>query len=435
MEKVDQDKKDGTLLVSCTYDEKEYGPIARKVQINLCSNVTIKGFRKGKAPIDMAINYVKPEDIYNKMIDKLIKKDFATLLEGYEGSKDVSSINPGLSVNFDDKKKTYTLSYLFYFLPKAEIKADKGLKVEAKEKEVTEKDIDDKLQKLLVDNAELVPSTDAAAELNDHVIIDFTGFIDGKEFEGGSAKDYELTLGSHSFVPGFEEGLVGVKANDKKSLEITFPANYLPSLANKKAKFNVVVHTVKKVVKPELNDEFATTVESYEAKDLADLKNKIKDELVKQNKSAFENEKFAKAMEAIRKDAKFTISNHYVEVVANSIQENQLNQVKQYGLDLNSYLKVSGISLEQFKKSCADQARVQAENFAIIRTVSEKENLAVTDEDVVNYFGGKEKYDSLMELVKKQASNNPNFSLDGYLANIKEELLDKKVRDFLIANN
>jgi trigger factor len=204
MEKVFHDNNDGTLNVSVTYLPADYNPIVTKVMDNLVKNVTVSGFRKGKAPKDVAMRYVKSEDVYNGMINKLIDKDFATLLDGYENASDVANVQPSLSVSSDEKKNAYNLIYTFVFLPKAEIEKFSGLGIEVKAKSVTAKDVDEEIKKLATDAAELVPSSEGA-EQGDHVIIDFTGYVDGKEFDGGSAKDYELTLGSHAFVPGFEE--------------------------------------------------------------------------------------------------------------------------------------------------------------------------------------------------------------------------------------
>lgn len=434
MEKVFKNNNDGTLSVTCTYQKEEYAPIASKVQINLCKNVTVKGFRKGKAPIETAIRYIKPEDVYNGMINKLIDKDFASLLDGYDAST-VANIHPSLKVDYDDKKKEYKLAYTFYLLPTSEVKKSTDLKVKATKKKVTDEEINSKIDALLVDNAELVPSEDKASENGDHVIIDFTGYVDGKEFDGGSANDYELVLGSNSFVPGFESQLIGMKEDEKRTIEVTFPENYVASLAGKKAKFSVKCKAVKKVVKPELNDDFATSLDSYKVKTVEELKAKIKEDLGKQHEQEARDEKLNKVLQAIAKDTKAIYSQHYLDVMSKQIQNNQVNQIKQYGLDLDSYLKLIGLSKEQFETNCKNQAVQEANSFAILQGVAKANKLEVSQEELENYFGGKEKFDQLMDTAKKQQGKNPNFSIEAYLDNVKQSLLDQKVKNFLIDNN
>lgn len=434
MEKVYHDNQNGTLNVSCTYKLEEYGPIITKVSNKLCENVTVKGFRKGKAPREMALARVSQEDIYHGMIDKLISKDFNSLLDGYDVNL-VANIQPSLSVDYNQKNKTYNLLYTFYLLPTCTVKADKGLKIKEEVKEVTEEEITKKLDQLLVDNAELVPSKEESKE-GDHVVLDFTGYIDGKEFDGGSASNYELVLGSHSFVPGFEEQVIGMKEGDKKTIELTFPKDYLASLANKQAKFAIHVKEVKKVEKPELNDEFAKTLDQYKAETLEDLKKAIALEIETQHKSQARNAKIAKIMAAIQKDAKFVYSDKYLEITTNNIRTQRLNQFKQqFGLSEEEFYRISGTSKEQLDKSCKEQATNEAMTYAIIRAVAKNNNIEVSEDDVAERFGGKEQYEKILKTAEEQRSKNSQFSIDGYLSSLREDILVNKVYDFLVKNN
>ena len=434
MEKVFHNNENGTLNVSCTYKQEEYSPIIDKVIDNLIKNVTVRGFRKGKAPREMAVRQVKNEDIYNGLIKKLIDKDFNNLLDGYENVEAVASIRPSLSVDFDKKKKEYNLLYTFVFLPYCDVKKTTGYNVQLETKRVLKKDVDAAIDKLLVDNAELVPSKEGA-EKNDHVIIDFVGYIDGKEFDGGSAKDYDLTIGSNSFVPGFEEKLIGIKEGEKRTIEITFPENYLASLANKDAKFAVTCKTVKKIVKPEPNDEFAKELQDYKVETFAELQEAVKAKLKEQAKTNAKNAKINKIFALIEKDSKPVIAKEYLELAANKVQEEQLAQFKQYGLNLEEYLKITGVTAEQFKENCEKQAKQQATQYAVIKGVAKAAKLKVDEADLVKRFGGKEKYDELMAAAKKQSEANKNFNVDQYMDNIKESILIEKVNDYLFKNN
>ena len=434
MEKVFHDNNDGTLNVSVTYLPADYNPIVTKVMDNLVKNVTVSGFRKGKAPKDVAMRYVKSEDVYNGMINKLIDKDFATLLDGYENASDVANVQPSLSVSSDEKKNAYNLIYTFVFLPKAEVEKFSGLGIEVKAKSVTAKDVDEEIKKLATDAAELVPSSEGA-EQGDHVIIDFTGYVDGKEFDGGSAKDYELTLGSHAFVPGFEEKLIGVKEGEKRTIELTFPKDYLASLASKDAKFSVSVKAVKKVVLPEVNDEFASSVPSYKVKTLEELKKEVKAKLTKNAKDTARNEKISKVFSEIEKKAKIVVSDKYLEVLSKQVEENTLGQVRQYGINLNEYLSVVGLTQKQFHENALTQAKAEATRFALVRAITKGASLEVSEDDLANAFGGKEKYESLIKAGKEQEKKNSNFSMNAYLDNMRNNLLEQKVNDYLFENN
>jgi len=434
MEKVFHDNGNGTINVSCTYEDKDYIPVVGKVVDRLCSEVTVKGFRKGKAPKEVAQRYVSNEDIYNGMVNKLIDKDFATLLEGYKDIEKVANIKPSLNVTFDQKAKKYNFLYTFVNLPEADVKKCTGYDIESKAKAVTDADVKAEISKLLTDNAELVPSKDSAAT-GDHVIIDFTGYMDGKEFDGGSGKDYDLTLGSKSFVPGFEDALVGIKEGDRKSINITFPKDYLASLANKPAKFSVICKGVKKIVLPEENDEFASTLTEYKVKTMEELRKAVKEKLAANAKATARREKITKIFAALEKDSKVIIADEYLNLSANQVQESQLGQFKQYGLTLEEYLKIAGTTMDQFKDNCKKIAKEEATRFALVRAVSSMAEISATDDDMEKRFGGKEKYAKLLEAANEQHVKNPSFNAEGYFAQVKDSIVQEKVEDYLVANN
>jgi trigger factor len=434
MEKVYHDNGNGTLNVSLSYEPNDYQPIVVKVMDRLCEKVTVKGFRTGKAPKEIAMRYVRNEDIYDGMVNKLIDKDFPSLLDKYEDLRGVADVKPELNVTYDEKKKVYNFLYTFVLLPKAEVKKYTGFDIKVETKKVADADVDKEINRLLTDQAELVPSQEGAAN-GDHVLIDFTGYVDGKEFDGGSAKDYDLTLGSKAFVPGFEDALVGAKEGDKKSIDLTFPKDYLASLANKPAKFSVTVKGVKKVVLPKADDEFAKTLQDYKVQSLEELKKAIQVKLTKQNEDNARNEKLTKVMAAIQKDAKVVVADKYVELSAAQVQDNQVGQFKQMGLTLDEYLKIAGVTLEQFKENAKKIAKDEAEKYAIVHAIAKDAKLEASEDDLANRFGGKEKFADLMKVAKEQAQKNPNFSVDAYLDSVRDQILNGKVNDFLVSNN
>ena len=431
MEKIFKNNKDGSLLVSVAYAQADYAPVVNKVIEHLAQNVTIKGFRKGKAPLDRARPYIKNEDIYDGMVRKLIDRDFPGLLEEYEDKKEVANIQPSLEIAVDDKTGVYTFNYTFTYLPKAELGQYKGLGIKEDVQPVSDEEVDAKLEALRKDQAELVPS-EGGSKLTDTVNIDFTGFIDNKPFDGGSAKNYDLVLGSNSFIPGFEDELVGLKEGSHKSFNITFPENYVASLAGKQARFDVTVNSVKSQVLPELDDEFAKGVEKYEVETLADLRAKVTEELTSSHATQAKNAKLLAVVDSIAANSKFVISDKYIEVTANNINDQKLNQIKQYGLGKKEYLELVGMTEEQFDADAKTQAQTEGKNFAVYRAVIAAENLEVSDDEIANVFGGKEKYD---EFVAKAKEGSSAGQLTNYIAQIRSNLLNRKVEEFLLANN
>lgn len=430
MEKLFKENADGTLTVSCSYTNEEYVPVLNKVAQSLAQNVTVKGFRKGHAPLDRAIQYIKDSDIYNGMVKKLINRDFATLLDGYENGQTVANIQPDLNVEFDEKAKVYTFVYTFFRLPSAELKKYTGYKITVEPKEVTDEEVTAKLEDLRKDQAELVPSEEAA-KLTDTVNIDFTGFVDEKTFEGGSAKSYDLVLGSNSFIPGFEQELVGLKEGEHKSFRISFPENYVKSLAGKEARFEVTVNSVKSQLLPEVDDEFAKSVDKYNAESVADLKEKIKAELAQNHEAAARGQKLDQIIAAVEKDASFVIADRYLDANAKSIMEQRLSQIKQYGLDKAEYLQLIGQTEEQFEADAKNSAASEARIYAIFEAVKADAKIELADEDMHTALGGKEKYEEFVTNLNKEDS----AQAARYLDQIKSNLLHRKIEDYLLANN
>ena len=431
MEKIFKDNRDGTLTVTASYTQEEYVPVLNKVARHLAENVEIKGFRKGKAPLDRAMAYIKNEDMYDGMVKKLINRDFPTLLDGYEEAMNVANIQPSLNVDYDEKLKVYSFIYSFVFLPKAEISKYTGFNIASEVKEVTAEEIDAKIADLRKDQAELAPSEDAS-KMGDTVNIDFTGFIDNKPFDGGSAKSYDLVLGSNSFIPGFEQELVGLKEGEHKSFLITFPENYVAALAGKEARFEVVVNSVKVQLLPEADDEFAKSVAKYDAETMEDLKTKISAEIKETHETEARSHKLEEILTAVEKESTFTIAERYLSANADSINKQKLEQIKQYGLDEKEYLQLVGMTHEQFVEEAKKTAEKDAKVFAIFRAVSADEKIELSDDDVAQAFGGKEKYAEILAAIAKDGEQEQN---NRYLEQVKSNILNHKIEEFLITHN
>ena len=275
----------------------------------------------------------------------------------------------------------------------------KGLSAPKEEVKVSAADVDERLKALTDRNTRLV-SVDREAKEGDTVVIDFEGFLDGKPFDGGKGQNYSLELGSHTFVPGFEEQLVGVKAGDEKDLDVTFPEDYHKDLAGKAVVFKVKVHEVKEKEVPALDDEFAKDVSEFDTlKDLkADLKKKITAEREETAKRAFEDA----LMEQVADNITADVPDAMVEAQARQFLDNFKMQLAQQGIQYDEYSKATGMDesklIDDAKEPALKQVRMDLAMLAIIKA----ENIDATDEEVeAEYKRMADQYGMDLETVKK----------------------------------
>ena len=288
--------ENGHLTANVSFDEAEIKTATDKAINKLVVNVTVPGFRKGKAPKDQAMRYLTNEKVYEETVNSLLKmvdKNLENVPEFKEfaDGKLSGRKHPDVVLEkFDDKEAKFKIDWLLNPVV-YKLGAYTGLKSDAKMKEVTDEDVDHQLKHLAEDNAELVES-DKEAALGDTCNIDFVGYMDGKPFEGGDGKGFDLELGSGRFVPGFEDQCVSHKAGEKFDIALTMPENYPAPLTGKDVVFKVTLNSVKVKEVPEINDEFATTLTGkYVSKDLAELKSKIKEDLTHNAEESFKNAK------------------------------------------------------------------------------------------------------------------------------------------------
>jgi len=298
----------------------------------------------------------------------------------------------------------------------------KGLSAEKEEVKVMAADVNERL-KALQDRNSRLESVDRAAKEGDTAVIDFEGFLEGVPFEGGKGENHNLVLGSHSFVPGFEEQVIGMKAGEKKDLDITFPEQYTPELAGKAVVFKVKVNEVKAKEVPELDDEFAKDVSEFDTlKELkADLKKKITEERQQAADRAFEDALMEKVAEGITAE----IPDAMVENQARQFLDNFKMQIAQQGIPYDQYLKMTGMDenklLDDAREPAARQVRMSLAVAALIKA----ENLEVSDEEVeAEYNKMAEQYGMDLEMVKKYLPAEQ----------VKDQLLDQKAIAVVVEN-
>jgi len=358
--------------------------------------IRVPGFRPGKAPRQLIEKMYGAEVFYADAIDNVwfdAYKDAVT-----EEKLEVVG-DPKVEMIGDVTKEGFTFKATVPVYPEVTLGEYKGLKAPKAEVEVTDADVENRLKELSERNTRLV-SVDRAVESGDIAVIDYKGTLDGKAFDGGTADGYSLEIGSGSFVPGFEEQVIGMKAGEERDLDITFPENYHKDLAGKAVVFHVKVNEVKVKEAPAMDDEFAKDVSNFDTMDelRTDLKKQITDEREKTAQQAFEDELMKQVAENITCD----VPEAMVNTQAARFVDNFRMQIQQQGIPYDQYIKMTGMDeaklLQDAKEPALRQVRLDLALSAIIKA----ENISVTDEEIENeYKSLSEKYGMDVETVKK----------------------------------
>ena len=374
----------------------EFQAAIEKAYQKMRKKINVPGFRPGKAPRKIIEGMYGAEVFFEEAINIA----FPDAYEAAVKEQELQVVGyPTVEMVGDVTKEGFTFKATTPVYPEVTLGEYKGLSAPKDEVKVTAADVDDRLKQLSDRNTRLV-SVDREAKEGDTAVIDFEGFLDGKPFDGGKGENHSLELGSHSFVPGFEEQVVGMKAGDEKDIDITFPEDYHADLAGKAVVFKVKVHEVKEKEVPELDDEFAKDVSEFDTlKELkADLKKKITEERQKDADRAFEDA----LMEQVAANITADIPDAMVETQARQFLDNFKMQIAQSGIPYDQYMKMTGMDegklLEDAKEPALRQVRMDLAVAAIIKA----ENLDATDEEVEAEFQKlAEQYSMDIEMVKK----------------------------------
>ncbi len=417
MEKNIQVLDSQEVVMTFAYTAEEWQKAQDKEYKKLAANLSIKGFRKGHVPADMAKKYINPNDVVNDAINALVNVSYR---EAMNEGKYMIVTQPVLSVTKLDKEGM-TAEVKFALPPVVNLSEYKGLDVKAKAVRVTKEDVKEYIDNLRNEHATMNVKEDAAA-LGDTVIIDFKGFIDDSPFDGGEAKAYELKLGSNSFVPGFEDQLVGIKANEDRSIEVTFPENYVENLASKKARFEIHCSDVKETVLPEVDADFIAELNFKDVKDEEGLeayaKNVIKERKTNEAKNARINEIVTKVIET----SEVKIGASIIEDEAKASIERIKQQVESKGLSMKDYLSINKITDAQLLDQQKEEALKNLKAYLVIEEICRKENIVADDKALDEYYESLSKqYNIPFETVKEQLGAN----VEAVKRNLRATLFNK----------
>lgn len=349
-----------------------------KAYTRLANKINIPGFRKGKAPRKIVASHIGKQAVLDEAFDLVAPKAYSDALS----DQNIEPVGrPEIEVVSLEEGKDLVFKATVTAKPEIELGAYKGLKIEKKSAEVSDEDVEKQLQSMRGNHAKMVVAEGAQIESGDFAVIDFEGFIDGEAFEGGEGKGYPLEIGSGSFIPGFEEQLVGAKAGDERDVNVTFPEEYhAPNLAGKSAVFKVKINDVKRRELPELDDEFVKRASAFQTVDelKADVRNKLEETAKKKAEADFR----ADAIKTATENSSADIPGVMVENrISHMIEELDIS-LQNRGMKLDQYLQYANLDLAKLRENYRETAAANVKTDLMLEAVAKAEELKVEAADM-----------------------------------------------------
>lgn len=376
--KVENTENKNEVKLEITVDAKIFDEGIVKVYNKNAKYFNIPGFRKGKAPMNIVERYYGASIFYEDAF-----QDVASIAydEAIKSEKIEVASRPEIDVIQMEKGKDLIFTAVVSTKPEVKLGKYKGISLEKTERKVTDKDVEEELNRMADRNSRMVTVSDRAAEKGDTAVIDYTGTVDGVQFEGGKAENYELQLGSNTFIPGFEDQVVGMKTEETRDINVKFPDEYFSKdLAGKEAIFKVVLHEIKTKELPKIDDEFVKDVSEFDT--LEELKNDIKAKKEKQNEEQSKAELEEKAVRAVAESSEVEIPNGMVELELDNMQEDMNRRLSYQGISFEQYLQMLGKTVADFRKESVEPAKDSIKMRLVLEAVYNDAKIEVSDEEV-----------------------------------------------------
>ena len=374
VEKLEKNMAKLTIEASAEDFEKAI----QKVYLKARGKINIPGFRKGKAPRKLIEKMYGTGVFYEDAANDLIPTAYAEALKDC----DLEIVSrPEINVTQIEAGKPFIFTAEVAVKPEVTLGEYKGVEVEKSDVEVTEEDINKEVDKERENNSRTIDVDDRAVENGDIIKLDFDGSVDGVPFEGGKAENYTLTIGSGSFIPGFEDQLIGTKIGEEKDVTVTFPEDYHEkSLAGKEAVFKCKVNAISVKELPEADDEFASEVSEFET--LAEYKEDIKKKLTEKKEKAARAKKEAQAVEKAVENATMEIPDAMIDTQVQSMMEDFARRMQSQGLSLEQYFQFTGMDVKKMHDQMKPEALKRIQNSLVLEAVAKAENIEISDEKV-----------------------------------------------------
>ena len=416
-------KEDGKVVIAFSATKEEFAKGLDKAFNRAVKRVNAPGFRKGKLPRAVFNKMYGEEALYQDAIDFVLPTAYTRAIDELEVSP---LAMPDIDVKEINKEEGVKFEAVVTVKPNVELGEYKNLGIKKDSVEVTDADVEERLDSLLSRQAEW-QIKEGESKKGDIVVIDFKGFIGDEAFEGGEAKGYELELGSGSFIPGFEEQLEGKVAPVDTEVNVTFPENYqVADLAGKEAKFEVTVHDVKEKVLPELTDEFVKEFSKEAASTVAEYKEKLKEEIKLEKENLAEKSYSDKVISTAVENAKLSVPEKLVEQEVDSMFEQFTGNLSRQGLSFDLYQQFTGKGEAELKAEMKSDAENKIKTSFVLGEIAEVEKVEVTDADI--------------DAEVKELATMYNMTEEGIkqrisVEDLRGELVIQKTVDFLKANN
>ena len=421
--KLEKTKNANEVKLEITVEAEKFDAAIKKVYFKSAKYFNIPGFRKGKAPMQIVEKYYGKEIFYEDAFNEVAEEALEEAVK--EHNLEVVS-RPDIEVKKKKKGKDLIFVATMQTKPEAELGKYKGIEIKKIEYNVTDEDIEHELGHMQEHNSRLVSIDERPVESGDIATIDFEGFVDGVAFEGGKAEGHDLEIGSNTFIPGFEDQVIGMKIDEEKDINVTFPEEYFSKeLAGKEATFKVKVHEIKKKELPELDDEFAKDVSEFDT--LEELKADIKSKKEKQNEERAKYETQEAVVKALCEDMKVEIPTGMIELEVENMLKDIEQRLSYQGLKLDQYLQMMGKTEDDMKKEYEPQAIEGIKSRLALEAVIKAEKIEATDSE-------------LEEKMKEMAKNYGKENDEEFLKNenvknyIKQGVASEKAIDFLVKN-
>lgn len=373
VEKLEKSMAKLTIEVSA----EEFDSAIDKAYKKSKNKIAMPGFRKGKAPRAMI------EKMYGAGV---FYEDAANIIipDAYENAAKESDLEivsqPEIAIDQIEKGKPFIFTATVAVKPEVTLGDYKGIEVEKKIAEVTDEEVDAEIDKVRESNSRMVTIDDRATQDGDTVIIDFDGYVDGEQFEGGKAEDYALVLGSHSFIDNFEDQLIGKNIGDDVEVNVTFPDQYqAEELQGKPALFKVKIKEIKVKELPEVDDDFAQDVSDFDT--LAEYKEDLKNKLLENNEAALKREKEEAVIGKIIENAQMEIPDPMVDAQTRQMTQEFAQRIQSQGLSLEQYMQFTGMTPQKMVEELKPQALKRIQSRLVLEAVVAAENIEVSDED------------------------------------------------------
>ena len=420
--KVEKTENKNEVKLSFTVEAEKFEEAMKKVYSKTAKYFNIPGFRKGKAPMNIVEKYYGKEIFYEDAFNELVPDLYDEAIK----ENNIEAVSkPDIDITQMEKGKDLIFTATVQTKPEVKLGKYKGIEIKKIEYNVSDEEINHELGHMQERNSRLISVEDRPVEEGDITVIDFEGFVDGVPFEGGKAENHELEIGSKTFIPGFEDQIIGMKIDEERDINVKFPEEYFSKdLAGKDATFKVKLHEIKKKELPELDDEFAKDVSEFDTLD--ELKKSIKEKIEEENKNKEKYETEEEAIKTVCENTEIDIPSGMIELEIDNMIKDIEARLSYQGLKLEQYLQMMGKTESEMRTEFEEQAKRSVKSRLVLEAIATAEDTLPTDEEVT---------EKIKEMAKQYNRDEKelleNEQLKSYLA---DSMKSEKAIDFIVKN-